>query len=118
MAKRYKFGVNVQQTDRKAMFDFFHPIGRAPFFKPQPDGSLRHESELAGDSAIAFIDQQKGSGPFCLTASTKCLAGAFPASCKLCKTVRASCRRTNCKKPPRLASTRDSASAGRESREV
>ena len=64
-----KFGVNVQQTDRKAMFDFFHPIGRAPFFKPQPDGSLRHESELAGDSAIAFIDQQKGSGPFCLSVS-------------------------------------------------
>ena len=64
-----KFGVNVQQPDRKAMFDFFHPIGRAPFFKPQPDGSLRHESELAGDSAIAFIDQQKGSGPFCLSVS-------------------------------------------------
>ena len=64
-----KFGVNVQQADRKVMFDFFHPIGRAPFFKPQPDGSLRHESELAGDSAIAFIDQQKGSGPFCLSVS-------------------------------------------------
>ena len=64
-----KFGVNVQQADRKVMFDFFHPIGRAPFFKPQPDGSLRHESELAGDSAIAFIDQQKGNGPFCLSVS-------------------------------------------------
>lgn len=64
-----KFGVNVQQKDREAMFDFFNPIGRAPFFKPQPDGSLRHESELAGDSAIAFIDQHKGIGPFCLSVS-------------------------------------------------
>ena len=64
-----KFGVKVQQKDREAMFDFFNPIGRAPFFKPQPDGSLRHESELAGDSAIAFIDQHKGIGPFCLSVS-------------------------------------------------
>ena len=64
-----KFGVKVQQKDREAMFDFFNPIGRAPFFKPQPDGSLRHESELAGDSAIAFIDQHKGIAPFCLSVS-------------------------------------------------
>ena len=64
-----KFGVSVQRKDREAMFDFFQPIGRAPFLKPQPDGSLRHESELAGDSAIAFIDQHKGRGPFCLSVS-------------------------------------------------
>ena len=64
-----KFGVNVQQQDREAMFDSFQPIGRAPFFKKQPDGSLRHESELAGDRAIEFIDQHKGSGPFCLSVS-------------------------------------------------
>ena len=64
-----KFGVNVLQQDREAMFDSFQPIGRAPFFKKQPDGSLRHESELAGDRAIEFIDQHKGSGPFCLSVS-------------------------------------------------
>ena len=38
-------------------------------FQKQPDGSLRHESELAGDRAIEFIDQHKGSGPFCLSVS-------------------------------------------------
>ena len=64
-----KFGVNVQQKDREAMFDTFQPIGRGPYFKKQPDGSLRHESELAGDRAIEFIDQHKSSGPFCLSVS-------------------------------------------------
>ncbi len=64
-----KFGVNVQQKDREAMFDTFQPIGRNPYLKKQPDGSLRHESELAGDRAIEFIDQHKASGPFCLSVS-------------------------------------------------
>jgi arylsulfatase A-like enzyme len=64
-----KFGVNVHQKDRESMFDTFQPIGRGPYFKKQPDGSLRHESELAGDRAIDFIDQHKASGPFCLSVS-------------------------------------------------
>jgi hypothetical protein len=64
-----KFGVNVAQGDRESMFDSFHPIGRNPYLKKQPDGSLRHESELAGDRAIEFINQQKGDAPFCLSIS-------------------------------------------------
>ena len=57
------------QADREAMFDFFQPIGRNPYLKKQLDGSLRHESELAGDRAIEFINQQKGDAPFCLSIS-------------------------------------------------
>ena len=64
-----KFGVKVAQVDREAMFDSFQPIGRNPYLKKQPDGSLRHESELAGDRAIEFINQYKGSTPFCLSVS-------------------------------------------------
>ncbi|SVD98635.1 uncharacterized protein METZ01_LOCUS451489, partial [marine metagenome] len=60
-----KFGVNIAQADRELMFDSFQPIGRNPYLKKQPDGSLRHESELAGDRAIEFINQQKGDAPFC-----------------------------------------------------
>ena len=62
-----KFGVNIAQADRESMFDSFQPIGRNPYLKKQPDGSLRHESELAGDRAIEFINQQKGDAPFCLS---------------------------------------------------
>ena len=64
-----KFGVNIAQADRESMFDSFQPIGRNPYLKKQPDGSLRHESELAGDRAIEFINQQKGDAPFCLSIS-------------------------------------------------
>ena len=64
-----KFGVNIPPADREAMFDSFQPIGRNPYLKKQPDGSLRHESELAGDRAIEFINQQKGGKPFCLSIS-------------------------------------------------
>ena len=64
-----KFGVNIPPADREAMFDSFQPIGRNPYLKKQPDGSLRHESELAGDRAIEFINQQKGGEPFCLSIS-------------------------------------------------
>ena len=51
-----KFGVGIRQEERKQMFDLFHPIGRGPYFKKQPDGSLRHETELCGDKAIEFIN--------------------------------------------------------------
>jgi len=64
-----KFGVNIAQADRESIFDSFQPIGRNPYLKKQPDGSLRHESELAGDRAIEFINQQKGDAPFCLSIS-------------------------------------------------
>jgi len=51
-----KFGVGIRQEERKQMFDLFHPIGRGPYSKKQPDGSLRHKAELCGDKAIEFFN--------------------------------------------------------------
>ncbi|MEM7143867.1 MAG: sulfatase-like hydrolase/transferase [Verrucomicrobiota bacterium] len=47
-------------------FDEFEAIGRGPFFKEQPDGSLRHETELIVDRGIAFIREQPKDQPFAL----------------------------------------------------
>jgi len=63
-----KFGVGVQGSPRR-MFDYFKPLGRNPYFKKQPDGSLRHVSQIAGDHAIAFLEQQQQARPFCLSVS-------------------------------------------------
>ena len=49
-----KFGVGFAGGTQQA-FDFFHPINRNKYFKKQPDGSLRHTTQLAGDAAIEFI---------------------------------------------------------------
>ena len=51
------------------MFDFFKPIGRNPYHKKQPDGSTRHETEIAGDEAINFIRSCDKELPFCLSVS-------------------------------------------------
>ena len=47
-------------------FDEFHPIGRNPFYKKQPDGSLRHETELIVDRGIEFLDSQPDGKPFAI----------------------------------------------------
>lgn len=47
-------------------FDEFEAIGRNPFYKPQPDGTLRHETELIVDRGIDFIQRQDKSKPFAL----------------------------------------------------
>ncbi len=47
-------------------FDEYHPIGRHPYYKRQPDGSLRHETELIVDGGIDFIKQQPTGKPFAL----------------------------------------------------
>ena len=36
-----KFGVSVPRDRLARMFDSFKPLGRNPYFKKQPDGSLR-----------------------------------------------------------------------------
>ncbi len=64
-----KFGVAVPAGTREEMFDSFQPMGRSPYFKKQADGSLRHETELAGDRAIAFIRSAPREQPFCLSVS-------------------------------------------------
>ncbi|MCP4175182.1 MAG: sulfatase-like hydrolase/transferase [Fuerstiella sp.] len=47
-------------------FDEFEAIGRNPFYKKQPDGSLRHETELIVDRGIKFLKNQPKDKPFAL----------------------------------------------------
>ncbi len=57
MPKGYK------QSDH---FDEFEAIGRNPFYKNQPDGSLRHETEVIVDRGIDFVKRQPQDKPFAL----------------------------------------------------
>jgi len=63
-----KFGVNVQKGATQKMFDSFVPLGRPPLRK-QPDGSLRHFTEIAGDRAVEFLRACPADQPFCLSVS-------------------------------------------------
>ena len=47
-------------------FDVYQAIGRNPFYKKMPDGSLRHETELIVDKGIEFIQNQPKDKPFAL----------------------------------------------------
>tara|TARA_R110002096_G_scaffold16106_49_gene55333 strand:- start:1466 stop:3661 length:2196 start_codon:yes stop_codon:yes gene_type:complete len=47
-------------------FDEFEAIGRNPFYKKQPDGSLRHETEVIVDRGIEFVKSQPKGKPFAL----------------------------------------------------
>lgn len=47
-------------------FDRFVGISRHPYFKKQPDGTLRHETDIIGDHGVEFIEQQPAEQPFCL----------------------------------------------------
>jgi len=47
-------------------FDVFQAIGRNPYYKPQPDGGLRHETDLIVDRGIEFIQSQPKGKPFAL----------------------------------------------------
>jgi hypothetical protein len=47
-------------------FDQFESIFRNPFYKPQPDGSLRHETDLIVDRGIDFVRDQPKDQPFAL----------------------------------------------------
>ena len=47
-------------------FDEFEGINRAPYYKKQPDGTLRHETEIIGDRGVDFIKSQPKNKPFVL----------------------------------------------------
>jgi arylsulfatase A-like enzyme len=47
-------------------FDEFEAIGRNPYYKKQPDGSLRHETEVIVDRGIEFLKTQPKDKPFAL----------------------------------------------------
>ena len=64
-----KFGVKVEGDLRGGMFDYFKPMDRNPYFKEQPGGTQRHETELAADRAAEFLADTRDGEPFCLSVS-------------------------------------------------
>ena len=64
-----KYGVRTEGELEPSIFDFFKPHGGDPYFKKQPDGTLRHETEVAGDRAVEFLDGNPQGQPFCLSIS-------------------------------------------------
>ena len=63
-----KYGVQNQGTPSAELFDYYKPHG-LPFFKVQSDGTTRHETEVAGDRAIEFLNHDPAGQPFCLSIS-------------------------------------------------
>jgi len=63
-----KFGV-AAVGGGEAMFDWFVPLNRNPYFKKQPDGTLRHLTDIVGDRAIEFLRACRPDQPFCLSVS-------------------------------------------------
>lgn len=64
-----KYGIQTAGKPEPDLFDHFKKIGRSPYFKRQPDGSVRHETDLIADNAIAFLDEHPAERPFCLSLS-------------------------------------------------
>lgn len=64
-----KFGVGVPAGAVKEMFDSFTPLNRTPYWKKQPNGGLKHLTDLEGAAAIDFINAAKPGEPFCLSVS-------------------------------------------------
>ncbi len=58
-----KMPTGFQQRDH---FDEFEAIGRNPYYKKQPDGTLRHETDLVVDRGIEFLREQPKDKPFAL----------------------------------------------------
>lgn len=62
-----KFHARMPKTwKRNETFDTYVGISLNPYFKKQPDGSLRHETELIADHAIQFLDEQPEDQPFAM----------------------------------------------------
>jgi arylsulfatase A-like enzyme len=64
-----KYGVRTEGEPESAMFDFFRSHGGYPYFKKQRDGTLLHETEVAGDRAVEFLAGNPEGQPFCLSIS-------------------------------------------------
>jgi len=65
-----KYGIKAEGAEEAEarMFDFCRKITQ-PHFKEQPDGSLRHETEVCGDAGIEFLRAVPENTPFCLSIS-------------------------------------------------
>ena len=64
-----KYGMSFAAPGMKKQFDLFEEIGRNPYLKKMPDGSLRHETDLCVDAGIKFIESNPVDMPFCLSIS-------------------------------------------------
>jgi arylsulfatase A-like enzyme len=65
-----KYGIKAEGAEEAeaTMFDFCRKLYQ-PFLKEQPDGTLRHETELCGDAGIKFVRATPEGTPFCLSIS-------------------------------------------------
>jgi len=61
--------VGISTESAAGMFDVRRKLGRNPYFKKQPDGSERHETQILGDWGIEFLKEQPKDQPFCLQIS-------------------------------------------------
>ena len=61
--------VNIEGDFARLMWDVRERIRRKPYFKEQPDGTMRHETQILGDWAIDFLKEQPKDQPFCLQVS-------------------------------------------------
>ena len=61
--------VRFEKGETDKMYDKYKVIGRNPYFKKMPDGSLRHETELIGDEAEKFIDNAPKGKPLLINLS-------------------------------------------------
>jgi len=52
--------------DQAQYFDVYENIFRNPYHKKLSAGTTRHETEVIGDRAVAFIESQPDDQPFCL----------------------------------------------------
>jgi arylsulfatase A-like enzyme len=64
-----KYGTRFERQGVKKKFDFMKHIGRNPYLKKMPDGTLRHETDLCADAAIEFIKSTPEDKPFCMSVS-------------------------------------------------
>lgn len=63
------YGVKAESNPEAELFDVYRPYKVSQYFMKQADGSLRHESEVAGDRAIEFLKATPKEQPFCLSIS-------------------------------------------------
>ena len=64
-----KYGTRFERQGVEKAFDFMRHIGRDPYLKKMPDGTLRHETDLCADAAIEFIKSNPENKPFCMSVS-------------------------------------------------
>ncbi len=63
------FTIAGQKDPRpEGWYDFYQPVSQ-PYWKIQPDGSRRHETDISADYALQFLRQRDPAKPFCLSIS-------------------------------------------------